>query len=146
MNVLRCCSGLLLSLALVLSAQADSPQRFGQYEVHYSAFNSSFLEPEVAEAYNIQRSKYQGLVNVSVLEEQNGGTEPVTAVVTGHMTNLLGQQQELKFKQVREGNAIYYLTNFHFSDGDPLKFNISVQPDPNEPPHQVNFQQKFYTD
>ncbi len=133
-------SGLFLALALVLSAHADSPAHFDKYEIHYSAFNSSFLEPEVANAYNIQRSKYQGLLNVSVLEQQNGGTEPVTAVVSGHMTNLIGQQQELTFKQVREGNAIYYLSSFHFSDEDVLEFTISVQPDPNAQPYQVTFE------
>jgi len=43
----------------------------GSWDIHYIAFPSSFLQPEVAKEYGLLRSKYQAVVNISVLDNSN---------------------------------------------------------------------------
>ena len=38
--------------------------------MHYSAFNSSFPHPEVARTYGLERSRYNGIVNIAVQNKQ----------------------------------------------------------------------------
>lgn len=138
---------LALSLVMMFPIQANAEQfkAFDNYEVHFSAFNSTFLTPDVAQGYAIQRSKVRGLVNVAVLDKSNQKA-PITAQVRGEITNLVGQVQTLAFKQVREGKAVYYITEFRFTDDEILSFDLQVQPDPNKPAYTVQFKQHFYVD
>ena len=43
----------LLALLLTLPLRAEQMKELGPWQVHYSAFNSSFLTPEVAKAYGL---------------------------------------------------------------------------------------------
>ena len=47
---------LLMSLCLSLPALAEQKQSYGDLDVHYSAFNSGFLQPEIAAATGLVRS------------------------------------------------------------------------------------------
>jgi hypothetical protein len=64
----------LISLCLalpVLAADAAKPERkevFGDVTVHYSAFTSSMLQPDIAAATGLVRSKNQGVLNIAVLK------------------------------------------------------------------------------
>jgi hypothetical protein len=49
--------------------------------VFYSAFNSSFIAPDIAVANNIVRGKDKGLVNIAVAKQLGIG---LPTVVTGH--------------------------------------------------------------
>ncbi len=124
---------------------AEQFQAFDHYEVHYSALNTTFLLPEVAKTYAIQRSKVRGLINVAVLDSADG-KKPVTAQVTGGIRNLVGQLQPLTFRLVREGIAVYYIAEFRFTDDEILNFDLQVQADPNKPAHELAFKQHFYVD
>jgi hypothetical protein len=140
---------LLLSSTLLLSTTALAEQMIsdGRYEIHYNAFNSSFITPEVAQLNNITRSKYRALVNVSVLKfEEDGSKTPVTAIVNGQAANLLGQAQQMEFQKIDEGNALYYIGSFRFTEEERLKISLEVQPDPDESPYNIEFEQTFYAD
>jgi hypothetical protein len=113
----------LLALCLSLPAVAERKKSFGDLDVHYIAFNSSFLQPEIAAASNLVRSKTQGVVNISVLK---AGT-PITASVTGEVKDLVGRSQPLTFRQVKEGAAIYYLAQYNFTQRELLRFTINVR-------------------
>ncbi|MFB9886143.1 DUF4426 domain-containing protein [Balneatrix alpica] len=132
----------LASCLLAGWAQAEQKQDFADYSVHYSALNTSFLTPEVAQAYGIIRSNSRGLLNIAV---QHQG-KPSTALVSGQVTNLIGQIRELSFKEVREQDAIYYLSEFGFTNDELLTFKLSIQPDVNASAHELQFQQRFYSD
>ena len=135
-----------LGLWVSSTAQAEQFVRQGPYEIHYNAFNSSFLTPEVAQQYELIRSQYRALVNVTVLKvDADGNKTPVTALVSGQAANLLQQAQQLSFKKVQEGPAIYYLSSFRFTEAEQLKLDLSVQPDPNQAPYSIQFNQTFYT-
>lgn len=138
---------LCICSALWSSARAEQSLTQNGYEVHYNAFNSGFLLPEVAQANGLTRSKVMALLNVSVLKlNADGSKTPVTAQVSGEAKNLIGQFKTIEFKKIDEGNAIYYLGSFRFSDEELLNFDLSVQPDPNQSPISVRFKQTFYED
>ncbi|MFT6915181.1 MAG: hypothetical protein ACJAWL_001484 [Motiliproteus sp.] len=137
-----------LALALVLFSGLASAEQFkalDHYQVHYNAVNSTFLTAEVAKNYSITRSKVSGLVNIAVLDTRHQNAA-VTARVTGTFTNLIGQVQNLEFVQVREGKAIYYISEFRFTDDEILSFDLQIQPDPNQPAYPLTFKQHFYVD
>ncbi len=142
-------SRLLAVAALVFSplTLAEQMMSDGHYEIHYNAFNSSFITPEVAQQNGLIRSKYRALVNVSVLEIQGDGRKTAaTAIVSGQAANLIGQAQLLEFKKIEEGDALYYIGGFRFTEDEQLKITLSVQPDPNKPAYNIEFDQRFYVD
>jgi len=129
------------------SAQAEQKERFGDYEVHYSAFTSTFLTPEIAKQYGIVRSKAIGVINISVLKKaENGLFEPVPAQLEGMRTNDIQQQQFLAFRRIKEGKAIYYLAEVQFMEGEVLVFNISATPEGQSQPLKLRFSQTFYNE
>lgn len=137
----------MLAATFAYPAMAEQMVSHGDYMIHYNAFNSSFLQPEVASAYGIQRSKTKGLLNVSVLQKQaDGSTKPVSAVIEGEVANLIAQKQTLSFSKVEETNALYYIGDFGFTDDQVLRFTLKVQPNPNQPAYDINFEQRFYVD
>jgi hypothetical protein len=117
-------------------------QKFGDWEVHYILVPTTFLKPAIAEQYGIVRGRDRAYLNISVLDR---GLDPVPVDIDGTMTNLLGQQQHLEFREVREGNAIYYLTAIKYTDREVLRFEILLTP-PEDSIKTLKFQQKMYWD
>ena len=135
--------------ALLLSAAVQAEQMFSDqhYEIRYIAFNSTFVLPEVAEHHGITRSGNRALINVHIAEKQaDGSSHAVAAELTGTTRNLLGQVQPISFTKIDEGEAIYYIGEFRFSEEQNLTLELQVRPDPARPPYQIRFQQTFYTD
>jgi len=150
-TLLMLLKGIITLFTLVLfstqSAQAEQKERFGDYEVHYSAFTSTFLTPEIAKQYGIVRSKAIGVINISVLKKSESGLfEPVPAQLEGMRTNDIQQQQFLAFRRVKEGKAIYYLAEVQFMEGEVLTFNISATPEGQPQPLKLRFSQTFYNE
>ncbi len=138
-----CLAGWLLAVSPL--ATADQFVAYGDYEVHYNAFNSTFIEPDVAESYGLTRSKNLALINVSVLQKQaDGSKQAVTATVTGSASNLIGQSEELSFKEIREADALYYIGSLRFSGEQQMRISLDVQPDPNQSAYSIQFEQTFY--
>lgn len=136
---------LLLTLSLALPAAAERLQRFGDLEVHYNVFNSSFLQPDIAAASGLTRSKTQGVVNVAVMR---AGKAVPAATVSGSVKNLLGQSKTLNFQRVSEGEgdtqAVYHLAQFTMTDREVLTFDLKVQEGGNT--HSVTFNQEVFPD
>lgn len=119
-------------------------REFGDSKVYYSAFNSSFISPEVAAKYDITRGKDRGLINIAVVPDGIEGGR--AALVTGYVSNIFAQRQDLEFFEVREGSIVYYLAPFRFENEDPLTFKIKVKPHPDKPSYSLSFQRTFYHD
>ena len=117
---------LLLLLGLLLSNQVNAEQKqvLGSWDVHYIALNTTFLTPKVAKQNAIVRSKFNGLINISVLDRQDKTAQ--SPVLTGEAKNLIGVVKKLKFKQVIEGKAIYYLAVLPFSDREQYRITIDI--------------------
>lgn len=114
---------LLIALSLSLPASAaERMQHLGDLQVHYSAFNASYLQPQIANASGLVRSGKQGVLNISVLR---GGTSSA-ANVSGTVKNVLGQGKTLTFIEQREGEFISYLAQFPITSREVLLFNLQV--------------------
>ncbi|MDP5041473.1 MAG: DUF4426 domain-containing protein, partial [Paraglaciecola sp.] len=130
-------------LSMLLSAaavHAEQKVALGTWDVHYIALNSTFLTPEVAKQYGILRSKFNGLINISVLDKKTSAAQSV--VMNGEAKNLLGVVKSLSFKEVKEGQAIYYLATLPFSDQE--RYRISITINDGATTQQFTFEHKFY--
>jgi hypothetical protein len=137
---------LLIVVASSSMVFAEQVEKRGNYKIHYSAFSSTVLKPEISSHYQLVRSRFQGVINIAVLKAEGKSSKSHTALVSGTTRNLLGQTQKVQFKEIREGDAIYYLGSFRFNNEEMLSFDVKVQPDPNKAPYTVKFQKKFYAD
>ena len=127
-------------------AWAEQSSAFGDYTVHYSAFTTDIMTPEVAKAYGIQRSKGRALLNVSVLKKVMGTTgQPVRATVQATATNLSAQLRQLSVRELNDNGAIYYIAETAVADGEILKFSITVTPAEASASTTVTFDQQFFT-
>lgn len=147
---IRICSRLLLLLSLLIpamNAQADKMISDDRYEIHYNAFYSTFLLPEVAQRHNLTRSNVRAMLNVTVLEKQPDGTTRVVAAdVNGQVSNLLQQQQTLNFVVIEEADALYYIGDFRITNDEQLTINLTVRPEGAPSTYRIRFEQTFYTD
>ena len=134
-----------LSLAS-LNSYAENSKEFGDYVIHYNAFRSDTISPEVAKQYGLTRANNRILINIAVLKKvMNTTGKPTSSKVTGHASNLTGQLKKLEFKEITEGNAIYYLANTKISDGEFLKFDIKIIPDGETRAARLRFDKRFFT-
>lgn len=148
-TISRTALGGLIALTLLLSSlvQAESFQQFGDYQVHYSAVNTSFLTPEIATASGITRSRSLAFLNVTVLETQSdGSTKAVNVPVDGTVSGLADQAQPLSFRTLRDGGSIYRIATFSIQDGEPMRFELNVGLERNAAPTVVNFIRRLYVD
>lgn len=128
-------------------AQTDISKDFGEYRVYYSVFNSSFIPPEVADLYGLTRGSNRALVNISLVKiSDDGNSLGLPAQISGQAQNLLMQSIPLRFIEIDEGDATYYLASFTFEDQDPLHFTIKVGHDGVRVPYEVNFTRTLYRD
>jgi hypothetical protein len=126
--------------------QAENSQDFGDYVVHFNALNTDLLPPKVATEYGIKRSGNRAMLNVVVLRKVLGATgQPVPASVTGTATALSGQQRELTLREIREPNAIYYISDFGVDHEETLRFQLKVRPEGESDIFQVEFRQQFFS-
>jgi hypothetical protein len=128
--------------------EADNAYDFGDYVVYYNAFTADTLPPQMATAYGILRSKYKGVLNISVQKKQNPGKLPlaVNALVKVEAVNLVGQLKELDTRKVTEGEAIYYISEFRISNEEQVKFKISLRPEGESRALEFDFSRQFYID
>ena len=134
----------LLAACLSFSALAADPIKserkevFGDITVHYNTFNSTYLQPDVARAAELIRSKNQGVINVSVIK---AGT-PAIAQVSGTIKDLTSKSLPLNFKQVTEQGAIYYIAQFPVEQQETRTFTINVQTGGDT--HSFSFNQELF--
>ncbi|WP_397450455.1 DUF4426 domain-containing protein [Pseudomonas sp. NA-150] len=103
-------------------AKPDRKEVFGDTTVHYSAFTSSYLQPEVASAAGLIRSKNQGVLNIAVLKAD----KPINANVSGTVRDLTGRITPLSFKQISEQGSVYYIAQYKIDQQETFTFSIKV--------------------
>lgn len=138
-------SALLYGLfTLLASAQlsAEQMKQLGNWDVHYMALPATFLTPEVAVEYGIQRSKFNGVINISVLDSKTQQAQQVA--ISGIAKDLFGRQRELEFNQVTEGDAVYYLATVPYQNEQLYNFTINIGQ--GEQQQQLTFSHTFFVD
>lgn len=143
-------TALMLGLGLLaaLPAQAQQFEQVGDYQIHYSAVNTSFLPASVAREHGIQRSQAMALLNVSVMESlDDGSTRPVIASVDGRSAALDGSDESpLAFRSLRINDTPSQVAVFRIREDEPMRFDLRVRYDRNAEPAEVSFIQRFYID
>ncbi|VVQ09837.1 DUF4426 domain-containing protein [Pseudomonas fluorescens] len=135
---------LLLTACLSASALAadvikgERKETFGDVTVHYNTFNSTFLQPDIAKAAELIRSKNQGVINVSVIKDG----KPLVANITGTVKDLTSQSVPLNFRQITEQGAIYYIAQYPVEQQETRTFEIKVQN--GDKINTINFNQELF--
>jgi hypothetical protein len=134
----------LLALGLN-TAVAQNVQQSGDVIVHYNVVPTTSLTPEVARQNGITRSASRALMNIAV-QRQTDATLPVaiTAKVDASAMALTGQRQSIVLREVREGDAIYYLGEVRVQDKEQLNFELEVLAEGASAPISVRFSQQFF--
>lgn len=128
------------ALLFALSSHANEV-KVGEFKVVYNALPSTFLTPEIAKENNIERSRYNGLLNIVVLNKE-GKPQPVN--ISGEGKTLIGNVRKLEFQTIREGDAIYYIAQYPYRNEDNVLFSITIQ-SPKQS-GEFSFRHTFYTD
>ena len=125
----------------------ESSRDFGDYVVYFNALNTEQLTPEIARQYEIVRSKSRALLNVSIHRKQeNGSSVAVTGAVSASAINLNGQLKPMTLREIREGEAIYYIGELAITDTEIVIYTLDVMPI-NEPSRfTVRFKKQFFVD
>jgi len=133
-------------LALLCTTNANAAEKtFDGYTIHYSAFNSDFLSPSVAKAYNIQRSKNRGVLNVTVTKKAEAALpKPIQAEVTGTAITVYQKARPLKLREIKDQNSYYYIAEFPVANEETLNFKLSASVG-GQSIGDVSFQQQFFT-
>jgi len=144
-NPLIALKAILISTLLLTSfvVSAEQFKQFSNLEVHYIAIPSTFIQADIAKQYGIKRSNNNGLLNISILDNKQN-KQAVKATLTGTGKNLIGQTHQLVFTPVKEGDAIYYLAEYPFTNEEIVNFNINIKTEKKS--NTLKFQHKFYTE
>ena len=134
----------LLTACLSVTAMAadviksERQETFGDVTVHYNTFNSTFLTPDIAKSAELIRSKNQGVINVSVIKDG----KPLISNVSGTVKDLTSQTVPLKFKQITEQGAVYYIAQYPVEQQEVRTFEIKVQN--GDKINTINFNQELF--
>jgi hypothetical protein len=132
---------------LATTGWAENSTSIPGFTIHHNAIPSASLEPDIAKQYGIQRSKYRGMLNVSVIKSVEGTTgESSEAVVLAKANNIRGQLISIPMRKITEGDAIYYIGEFRIADQETLNFEIQVQPKGETRYYTAKLSQEFFID
>ena len=133
-----------LVISSVSMAQSETTKVFGDYDVHYSVLNSTFITPQVAQAYGIVRGKDRALINIAVRKRlARGETQAKKSMVSGSSSDLI-HSSKLEFTEIVEQDSIYYIAELRFNNKELRTFTISIQPDANIAPYTLKFNKTLY--
>jgi Domain of unknown function (DUF4426) len=126
-------------------ATAEQATDVGDAVVHYNAVITDFFNPRIAKLYGIKRSKNRALLTVTVLKKHMGlASLPVKADITASAVNLRNQIKDLNLREITDGGAIYYISEFPVSNEETLDFTLNITPTDGET-STIKFRQHFYT-
>lgn len=136
---------LIFLLSMPFASNANNTEEFGDYVIHHNALPTNLLLPEVARAYKIKRSNNRGMINIVVQQKTESGAKGTTANVSGTGSNLNGQLKHLTFREIKDGEVTYYISDFRVTHKEVINFKITVQPAGSKTSHEVKFQKEFFT-
>lgn len=126
-RMLAMAAAALLIALTSLPASAGS-EDFGDYQVHWSVFPSTFLTPETAKTNNLQRSRGIGVVNISIMQKDaSGNLKPASGQVEGKVTNDIQQVKFLAFRRIQEGDSVYFIAQYQYASGELMTFNVTAR-------------------
>jgi hypothetical protein len=144
MVLAACAAGALIQGAQAIAGQST---RVGDITIYHNAITADTLTPAVAATFGIERSKYRGVLNVSVIKEQTGTTgTPLGAVVDVDILDAADQRRRVPMREIEERGSVSYLGEFPVNNGQALDFEIRVRPPGAAAPISVRMSQEFFTE
>lgn len=141
--------GSLIAAGLLVTpaAWAESPVTAGDYQIYYNTSTAATLDPEIAKTHGIQRSKLNGLLNVTVLKSAaDGQRENVPARVETAVRTGEGPTSPIAMREIRVGDGVSYLGQFPIQDEQIIDFAIQVKPPGAEQMTTIELREQFFTD
>lgn len=132
---------LLSLLTVAMCANAQQSERFGDYEIHYSALPTGMLNNAIAQQYGIVRSRTRGMIMLTVMRDNQAVSARVKVLARDPDDNL----REIPARQVKEDNWVSYVGTFAIKAGEPLIFEVDVRPHAGGGPFELAFRQSFPT-
>ena len=125
----------------------ESFRDFGDYVLHFNALTTDRLQPAIAAEHDIIRSAERVLLNVSILENHEIGlATAVSAEVSASARNLTGQLRTIPIREIREGDAIYYIGETRVANAETLIFTVEAAPESSAERLTVSFRKQFFVD
>lgn len=116
---------LLTTLLLSLPTSAEQKQQLGHWDVHYILMPTTLLDADIAKNYQLSRSRNYQLLNISVLDSKSQQAQ--TVEISGTATNLAGQRQQLSFRPIKDGPALYYLAGVEARSEQKMTIELSIR-------------------
>ncbi|MEJ2041771.1 MAG: DUF4426 domain-containing protein [Reinekea sp.] len=117
----------LLFSVLSVTALAEQKVEFNGYEMHYIVLNTTEVPADIAKRYQFNRSGKRAFINLSILKQTDDGYgSAVPATVNAVERTLLGQKLDISLREIREGDAIYYIGDFPIFDREVLWFDVNL--------------------
>ena len=138
--------------SLAISAETKTSYTSGNHTVHYSVFNSTMIQPEIANAHKLKRAGNLAYINIAVVNNAGNHSDNdkksygIAARVSGQARNLLQQQQSLRFVAIKEQNATYYLAPLYYNNEDIYHFNITAVINEQTPAINFTFTKTLYVE
>jgi hypothetical protein len=118
---------------------------FGEYVVHFNAITTDQLTPQVAKTHDIVRSRNRAMLNVSIVRKSaDSPGSSVPGSVSALIANDTGQLKNATVREIREGDAVYYIADFPVSNAETIVFTIDAQPADETRQFTVRFTRTFY--
>ncbi len=118
------CASILLMLTS-FNGWAEQKQQLGSWDVHYMLMPTTLLDAEIARANQLSRSRNYQLLNISVLNSKDQRAQQVE--ISGTAINLAGQRQQLTFRPVKEGTALYYLAGVEARSEQKMTIEVTMR-------------------
>ncbi len=127
-------------------AWAENSITVGDFTIHYNAFTTDILTPQVARQFKIQRSRSRAMLTVSVVKaEMVGVPKSVPAEVKAQAANLSGQLKKFEIREIRDGDSVYYIAVFPVANEETLDFTLEVKPSGAPKSYTIHFRKQFFT-
>jgi Domain of unknown function (DUF4426) len=137
---------ILTAFSLWVNAETTSSHDFGHHTIHYSVFNSTMIQPEIASAHKLKRASNLAYINIAVVDNSDSNNYGIAAEISGRSRNLLQQQQLLRFIAIKEQTATYYLAPIYYNNEDIYHFDITVIADKQTPAKTFTFTKTLYVE
>ncbi|HXF08215.1 MAG TPA: DUF4426 domain-containing protein [Candidatus Acidoferrales bacterium] len=136
--------GLIATFTSVVQANSFE---YENYVFHYNALRTDELPAESTQKAGIVRSRNRGMINLALRQKSaDGSTIALPAEISASAVNLNNQYRELTLREMRDGDAIYYISDFPISGRETLRFQVNVLPEGAKKPFKVQFEKQFFTD
>jgi len=112
----------------MLIHQKPPYEKFDDVTIHYSVFNSTQIQADIAKLNQLKRSSNTVLINIAIVDNDAPHSGGKAAKISGYAANLMQQRRSLEFKEIRENGVVYYLASLRFTNEEFIHFTIEVEP------------------